>query len=148
MHYTVEGILCQDYICLRKSSSLFRCLVYQQLTLVIYIKNYFGLDSSHESAFFFGLFLLKQKSVKMAHLSKQEVIFFIFYSLLLLHGGWPVSAMYFLKMNNSVFTSVSVGVCVCVCAFLLLLLKNVFDYWSYFSIKGSSTYFSWDSRGL
>ena len=59
MHYTVEGILCQDYICLRKSSSLFRCLVFQQLTLVIYIKNYFGLDSSHESAFFFRVVLIE-----------------------------------------------------------------------------------------
>lgn len=78
--------------------------------------------------FFFELFLLKQKSVKMAHLSKQEVIFFIFYSLLLLHGGWPVSAMYFLKMNNSVFTSVSVGVCVCV--------HFCFYYWKMFLITG------------
>lgn len=61
-------------MCLRKSSSLFRGLVFRQLTLVIYIKNYFGLDSSHGSAFFPELFSLKQKSVRMACVSKQEVI--------------------------------------------------------------------------
>lgn len=59
----------------------------------------------------------------MAHLSKQEVIFFIFHSLLLLQGRWPVSTMYFSKMNNSIFASP----CVCI---LLLLLKNVFDDWN------------------
>lgn len=43
-----------------------------QLTLVIYIKNYFGLDSSHGSAFFSELFLLKQKSVRMACVSSRR----------------------------------------------------------------------------